>query len=112
VRHGAAHPYRGYSVSEALLVSGFVRSVVFVFLEVSFLAMVQLVRMVTLAFTLTLLVSFVLRIIRALFLEKWGRYGLYCASSETDTGRYRQNPGTEFSIHFHNVHLPPRNKHA
>jgi hypothetical protein len=91
---GTAQPIRTAvtSVSETLLVPGFVRSLVFVFLEMSFLAMVQLMRMVTLAFTLTLLVSFVLRIIGALLLEIWGRYGLNGAGSETDARYCSQNP--------------------
>lgn len=84
------------SITEALLVSGFVRSLIFVFLEMSFLAVVQLMRMVTLAFAHTLLVSFVLRIILAMVLEKWGRYGLYRASRETDARRNRQNPSIVF----------------
>jgi Mg/Co/Ni transporter MgtE len=92
VRHGAAIRTAVTSVSEASLVPGFVCSLVFVFLEVSFLAMVQLMCSVTLAFTLTLLVSFVLRIIGPLLLEKWGRYGLNGAGSETDTRHCSQNP--------------------
>jgi hypothetical protein len=81
------------SISVALLVAGLVRSLVLVFFEVPFLAVVPLMRAVTLAFTDTLLVSFVLRIIRALILEKRGGHGLYRSPGETDGSRYRQNSG-------------------
>jgi ABC-type siderophore export system fused ATPase/permease subunit len=75
------------SITVTLLIAGLVGLLVFVFLEMAFLAVVQLMRLVTLAFAHTLLVSFVLRIIRALILEKWGRHGLYRAGSETDASR-------------------------
>jgi hypothetical protein len=86
------------SISVALLVAGLVRFLVVIFLEMPFLAVVQVMRMVTLSFAHTLLVSFVLRVIGALalVLKKWGGHGLDRASRETDTRRYRENAGTVF----------------
>src|SRR5271154_7156630 len=56
----------------ALLVTSLVRFLVFVFLEVPLLGVVQVVRLVILAFAHALLVPRVLRIIRLLLvLEKW-----------------------------------------
>src|ERR1022692_2978932 len=87
------------SIAVALLVAGLVRLLVFVFLEVPLLAVVPVVRMVVFAFAHTLRVCLVLRIILLLFLvlflvvvlEKWSAHSLYHASTDTNTGRYRQD---------------------
>src|SRR5580698_2620212 len=85
------------SVAVALLVTGLVGFLVFIFLEVSFLAVIQIVRMVTLAFVHALLVSFVFRVVRfvVLVLEEWSCHGLDRASTDSHPRRYRENPGAE-----------------
>ena len=64
-------------------------------------------RMIILAFTHTLLVPFVLRVIlvfvfrRVLVLKNWRRYSLQGASTDTHTRRYSQNSDTVLEIHSH-----------
>ena len=82
------------SIAAALLVASFVRLLVYVLLEVPILAVVPVMRTVILAFTHTLLVCFVLRIILLVVLEKWSCHSLHRGSTDTNTGRYRQNPNT------------------
>jgi hypothetical protein len=79
-------------IAVALLVASLVRPLVFVFFEVPLLAVVQVMRMVRLTFTHTLLVLFVFRIIRAralVPLEKWSSSRLCRAPDDNDTRCYR-----------------------
>ncbi|MGP0073887.1 MAG: hypothetical protein ACLPWF_18385 [Bryobacteraceae bacterium] len=75
----------------AFLITILIRFLVFVFFEVSLLAVVQIMRMVTLAVADALLVSFVLRVVLivVLVLEEWSRHGLDRASTNSHTHRYR-----------------------
>jgi len=58
-----------YSISAALLVACFVGLLVFVFLEVPFLGVVPVMRMVILALAHALLICLRLRVIRVVILE-------------------------------------------
>jgi hypothetical protein len=90
-------------IGAAVPITCLVRLLVFVFLEVPLLALVRIAGTVALGLEYTLLVRFVLRIIRSLslslVLEKWSRNSLDRAS--TDTEHYRHNPSVMFRIHFH-----------
>jgi hypothetical protein len=82
----------------ALLVAGLVRFLVFVSLEVPLLGVIQVMRLVILAFAHALLVPFVLRVIRLLrlVLGKWSSYSLKRASTDTNTQRYRRDRDIAF----------------
>ncbi len=86
------------SISVAPLIASLIRSLVLVFFEVFFLAVVALMRTVTLAVVHTLLVSFVLRIVLALVLEKRGGHRFNHSPGETDPSRYRQQPGAYLRV--------------
>jgi hypothetical protein len=75
-------------ITVALLVAGLVCLLVFVFLEVPLLAVIQVSRMIRSTFVHALLVSFVLRIIRTLVLEKWSPGGLRRAHRDPNTAYY------------------------
>ena len=94
----------GDSIAVALLVASLIRFLIFVFFEVPLLAVVPVMHLVVLAFTHTLLVGFVFRIIRGvvpLVLEKWSRYSLYRGSGDTNTHRHCQNSGITLQIYSH-----------
>ena len=79
-------------VAVALLVTSLVRLLVFVFLVVPLLAVVQVMRMVSVTFAHTLLVLFVSRIIRAgalVPLEKWSSSSLCRAPKNNNACSYR-----------------------
>jgi hypothetical protein len=82
------------SIAVSLLVASLVRFLVLGFFEVPLLAVVQLTRMVGLAFAHTLLVCFVFRVILFVVLEKWSSHSLYRAATDTNTHRYCDNPDT------------------
>jgi hypothetical protein len=63
-----------YFDHEAFLITGFVRLLVFVLLEMAFFAVIFVVRVVVLTFTDTLLVLLGLRIILGLVVERSGGY--------------------------------------
>jgi hypothetical protein len=85
---GCATPgLRTTLISVALLVASLVRLLVVVFLEVPFLAVVPVMRMVRLTFVHALLVSFVFRIILVMVLEKWSPSGLCRAPRNTNACR-------------------------
>jgi hypothetical protein len=75
-------------ITVAILVAGLVRLLVFIFLEVPLLAVVQVSRMISFTFVHALLVSFVLRIIRTVVLEKWSPGGLRRARRDPNACYY------------------------
>jgi len=82
-------------IGVALLVASLVGFLVFVFLEVVFLVVIPVMRMIVSAFAHALLVGFVFRIIRALVL------GLYGACTDAQANCYRQSPDTVSQFVFH-----------
>src|ERR1017187_4434512 len=83
-------------IAAALLVASLIVLLVYVLFEVPILAVILVMRAVILAFAHPLLVCFVFRIILFVVLKKWSPHGLYHASGDTKTHRYRQNSGTTF----------------
>ena len=92
-RNGLDPPKLVTLIAMAFLVARLVCFLVFVLFEVSFLAMVQLMRMVTLAFAHALLVSLVFRVILVVILE-WSCHGLRRASTDNHARRNRENQST------------------
>jgi hypothetical protein len=93
------------SISVALLVTSLVGSLVFVFLEVPFLRVIPVMRMVSLAFTHALLVCFGFGIVLVVIvvLKKWSCYGLDRASADTNAHCYGQNSNKASYVRFHVV---------
>ena len=72
----------------SLLIAGLVRLLIFVFFEMPLFAVVEVMRLVGLAFVEALLIFFVLRIILCVILEKWSASSLCHHPSNTHACRY------------------------
>src|SRR5579864_2970858 len=97
------------SLAVALLIARLVRSLVFIFLEMPFLGMVPIACIVVAAFTHTLLIVLVLRIVLFVlllvalplvaFLEERSSHSVRRASGHTDAQRCRHRPVSEIDLH-------------
>ena len=97
----------------ALLITGLVRSLILVPFEVPLLAVIPVARMVIPALAHTLLVCLVFRKILMVFAHSFLGWSVtrrlpimilseYCASADTGTNRYRQNPDAMLPVYSHN----------